>query len=404
MTRQDLYDLVWSKPITHIAKELGMSDQGVRKHCLKADIPLPPRGYWAKIAHGKKVPKPKLPTRKFSANADVPLSPRAEQYRTESGYDLQKLAEANLELQALCAVPEELPEKRPSVVKQFRALMRQTAVNSNGFKEVGGSYYPEMLIGKDSVDRVSRILCALHTVAESLSHQLVLEDDKLYWLADGERLLLKIKEAQGKAPHEPTKAELREQERREGSSWYSPNRKVYPMWDYFPSGRLSISLSDTVGYRWSDTKVERRCRDTKGRTLESRLPEVILWIEEALPLATAKRLEAELQAREEAERQERARLQRERRRQAEQLEKAICEMADINQRRQRVMALVEMMRADAGSDPRLLEEVVGYAEVLRKQICERRLADEVVEAGVQSGYGLLITALAEIPPQPRYGW
>lgn len=348
MTRQELYGLVWSKPITHIANDLCMSDQGIRKLCVKNDIPTPPLGYWAKIAHGKKVPKPKLPTREFPADADVPLSPRAEKYRTDSGYDLQKLAEANAELQALCAVPEELPEKRPTVVQQFRAPLRQAKITSSGVKEVGGSYNPEILIRKDSIDRLSRILCALQTVANSLSHSLVLEDDKLFWLAGEELFLLKIKEAQGKSPHEPTAAELKEQKRREGYSYYSTDRKAYPMWDYFPSGRLSISLSDTVGYLWGGNKIERRWRDTEARTLESRLPEVVLWLEEAVPLVRAKCLEAEREAEEEA-------------------------------------------------DPRLLKEVLGYAEVLRKQICERRLADEAIAAGDRSDSGLLISALLEVP-------
>ncbi|WOJ95527.1 hypothetical protein R0137_09695 [Congregibacter brevis] len=404
MTRQELYDLVWSKPMTHIAKDFGMSDQGVRKHCVKSEIPTPPLGYWAKIAHGKKVPRPKLPTKDLSADAEVRLSPRAEKYRTDSGYDLQKMAEANAELQGLCTVPEELSEKPPAVVKQFRALMRQARTTSNGFKEVGDSYKPKILVGKDSVDRVSRILCTLSTVAESLSHQLVLEDGNLFWLADDERLLLKIKEANGKTPHEPTKAELKEQERREGSDWYSPNRKAYPMWDYFPSGRLSMALSDTVGYGWGRDKIERRWRDTKARTLESRLPEVVLWLEEAVPLVRTKRLEAERQAREEAERQERARQQRERRRMAEELEKAICEMAETNQRRQRVLALAEILQVEQDSDPRLLNEVVAYADVLRMQLCERRLADEAILAGAQSESGGLISALTESLPERCYGW
>jgi hypothetical protein len=54
MTRQELYDLVWSKPMTHIAKEFGMSDVAIRKHCKNMDIPTPPVGYWMKLQHGKR--------------------------------------------------------------------------------------------------------------------------------------------------------------------------------------------------------------------------------------------------------------------------------------------------------------------------------------------------------------
>jgi hypothetical protein len=44
MKRTELYDLVWSKPMIHLAKEFGLSDVGLRKNCKKHDIPTPPLG------------------------------------------------------------------------------------------------------------------------------------------------------------------------------------------------------------------------------------------------------------------------------------------------------------------------------------------------------------------------
>lgn len=52
--RKQLYDLVWSKPLTQLAKEYAISDTGLRKICKKHNIPLPKLGYWQKIQHGKK--------------------------------------------------------------------------------------------------------------------------------------------------------------------------------------------------------------------------------------------------------------------------------------------------------------------------------------------------------------
>lgn len=48
-----LKKLVKEKPVTHIAKELGVSDNAVRKHCKKLEIELPGRGHWAKVKHRK---------------------------------------------------------------------------------------------------------------------------------------------------------------------------------------------------------------------------------------------------------------------------------------------------------------------------------------------------------------
>lgn len=58
--RQNLFDEVWATPVTKLAKDYGLSDVGLRKICITLDIPLPPRGYWAKLAAGKTIPKPAL--------------------------------------------------------------------------------------------------------------------------------------------------------------------------------------------------------------------------------------------------------------------------------------------------------------------------------------------------------
>ncbi len=59
--RRDLYILVWTKPVTQIAKDFGISDVAVGKICKKLNIPKHGLGYWAKLQHGKKVKQAPLP-------------------------------------------------------------------------------------------------------------------------------------------------------------------------------------------------------------------------------------------------------------------------------------------------------------------------------------------------------
>jgi hypothetical protein len=54
-TRQQLHDLVWSGPMRDVSTKLGLSDNGLRKHCVKAFVPLPPQGHWNKLQAGHKV-------------------------------------------------------------------------------------------------------------------------------------------------------------------------------------------------------------------------------------------------------------------------------------------------------------------------------------------------------------
>ncbi len=60
LSRKELYDFVWSKPLLQLSKEFGLSDNGLRKICKKYYIPLPKMGHWQKVQFGKKVEKEKL--------------------------------------------------------------------------------------------------------------------------------------------------------------------------------------------------------------------------------------------------------------------------------------------------------------------------------------------------------
>ena len=61
ISRKDLYERVWAEPIQKLSKEYGLSDVGLAKICRRYNIPIPPRGYWAKKQAGKRVSKPALP-------------------------------------------------------------------------------------------------------------------------------------------------------------------------------------------------------------------------------------------------------------------------------------------------------------------------------------------------------
>ena len=62
LDRSALFDRVWSVPVDKLAKEWGLSGRGLAKACRRLQIPVPPRGYWARVAAGQRVRRPKLPT------------------------------------------------------------------------------------------------------------------------------------------------------------------------------------------------------------------------------------------------------------------------------------------------------------------------------------------------------
>ncbi len=61
LTRKELYDLVWTKPIMEIAKDYGFSDRVRGNGGAKQNMPVPPRGHWRKVECGQRISTPRLP-------------------------------------------------------------------------------------------------------------------------------------------------------------------------------------------------------------------------------------------------------------------------------------------------------------------------------------------------------
>ncbi|MGD9851071.1 MAG: hypothetical protein AB7T38_07380 [Nitrospirales bacterium] len=59
--RGSLYEQVWSQPVQDAAKSYGISGVRLGKVCRILHVPVPPRGYWARVQHGQKIRRPPLP-------------------------------------------------------------------------------------------------------------------------------------------------------------------------------------------------------------------------------------------------------------------------------------------------------------------------------------------------------
>lgn len=71
LSRQALYDLVWAEPLRTVAQRYGMSDVAFKKYCVRANVPVPDRGYWAKLAAGKPASRFPLPPRDAGSSDHV---------------------------------------------------------------------------------------------------------------------------------------------------------------------------------------------------------------------------------------------------------------------------------------------------------------------------------------------
>ncbi|MEW8288117.1 MAG: hypothetical protein AB2697_19215 [Candidatus Thiodiazotropha endolucinida] len=67
--RELLFAMIWDRPATHVAEELGISDVALGKLCRRLQVPKPPRGYWARISAGRKPRRP--PLKAFQAETET---------------------------------------------------------------------------------------------------------------------------------------------------------------------------------------------------------------------------------------------------------------------------------------------------------------------------------------------
>ena len=73
LMRAEIHELVWSQPMTEIARQFGVRDQHVAKACDGAEIARPRAGYWQKVGYGKAVSRLALTNDLFPAGDIVAI-------------------------------------------------------------------------------------------------------------------------------------------------------------------------------------------------------------------------------------------------------------------------------------------------------------------------------------------
>lgn len=297
LTRQQLYDLVWSRPMTAIAAEFGMSSVAFAKYCRELQVPRPGRGYWRQVTSGRNPHREKLPN---------PAKGTPESVVIEK-YERPGLGRRPPRDVAAITVPERIQRMHP-IVKELDELLR-TDCHHQYMLAVRGHREVILKIGEPSRRRVLRLLHTIFTAVEARGPHIRLAklSEESDWARGRRSLEIVIDEA-------PVEVTLREHlHRREHEK--SEHEKRWPWmgrkYDLEPSGDLMLELRVPWG-----TGTRTRWRDGEKGRLEDLLGEVIWAVDEAARslvghrarLAEQSRL-AEI-ARKEAEERERERQRR----------------------------------------------------------------------------------------------
>lgn len=120
MNRKQLYALVWEKPMTKLAIELGISDVGLAKACRRNGIPVPPRGHWAKLAAGKISPTIPLPNPEIDITVKLILVDAAERAKDKAIAENKRKAfeKRKAAMESVIAENHEVEPKTHPLVKE----------------------------------------------------------------------------------------------------------------------------------------------------------------------------------------------------------------------------------------------------------------------------------------------
>lgn len=384
LTRRNLYELVWSKPMTHIARDYNMTDTGIRKYCKRYDIPTPVSGHWIKLQHNKPVRRKRLPVKHRSADEPINLIP-AKPRSIEIEQAIEKAKDKQDQIQNVLTVADKLPSNTHVLVRKVRTALRSLKADDHGFIELNDPMLPQINIGKASIQRVLLLMQTLFKYAEKIGYKIKPNERHLCWFVNGEAFPIRIYEAKNQMTHKPTHEDLQKQANHD--RWREDGKQVYRKWDYVPSGKITVSFRDTNGSRWDYSQaLTRRWGDRKYGALETFLAEIFTWLEPASVMARERRLVREEERRIAFEKSERERLLRERLVTTKKLKKYLDELADIHAQAGKIGELtlffVEQKQSDSIIMQRMIEEAKSYYAYLNERLNEATISIDIKNIGI----------------------
>ncbi len=262
LTREELYDLVWSKPFTTLVKEYAYSDNGLRKICKKHNIPTPKGGHWAKLKHSKRSHKISLP-KADNVIIELALKTGDENKSIHSNSEFAKIKNELLQSKISFAVPERLSSPHPLVKKANDILKtRKTGWFGPGYDIIyskGECIATE--VTKENIPRALRIWDTLIKLLLQRGHKISKTKDSEFLIYE-EEFTIRVREILKRVM-----VKERNWER---------NERV-------GSGILSIKIDSIYP--------EKEWRDQKSKTLEDQLLNVLAKLEQLAHKEKRERIE-----------------------------------------------------------------------------------------------------------------
>jgi hypothetical protein len=290
--REQLYRKVWEQPLLKVAEEYGVSAVALGKTCRKLSVPVPGRGHWAKLAHGKEgAKKPPLP--KLDKIPVVYRSPVAQKKPATPDQNDPEFAAINQLLSSGVLNPppvDDCARPHPLIRHTANLLRSRSRKDENGIllpREEGGL---DVKVSEGTLERAIHVMTQVLAVLERQGARVEISGQgSTTALINGEQVSFGIEEPIPRVVVQKPRV---------------PNPT--DRWDYDkvvthePGGKLALVIrSGTWGQyeqraRWSDAKVQR---------IENHVADFVAGL---MRTAVAKRRQEEVRKKREAEEQKRA--------------------------------------------------------------------------------------------------
>src|SRR5579859_1272616 len=172
LTRRELYDLVWSKPLRDVATDLGISDVGLAKVCERHRVPRPEQGYWNKINAGKPAKKSifvevdDININRVEINGALSQLPEEVRNQIEKARSQRKAAAAATPQLKTPPVAEP-PARLHGTVELTIRTLRKAKPNTLGTVRTSGAGLCHLEVSAGSVERVAAFLDSFARILES---------------------------------------------------------------------------------------------------------------------------------------------------------------------------------------------------------------------------------------------
>lgn len=296
ISRRELFDRAWSKPMTANAAELGTMPTTLSAFARQFGLPLPRAGHWVQREMGKEVPTPDYP-------ADPALDAKLYAIPAPSAATLNP------------ATAEEIGVSEHKRVASTRNAIQKSRSPDRASIRGRGKF--RLFVSPACGERACEILDRLVAAAEAKGWSFENTEQGHAVVADGETVDFMIEEKLDRVPHVVTAAELKEKaeydrkcELADRGIGHRPwRRPSIPEHDHVPNGELVLKFDQN----YAANGVRRSFSDGKRQRLEGLVPSVIEALERWAAAVKARRERDAEQEREYAEEKSR---RKERERQA----------------------------------------------------------------------------------------